>query len=142
MKPFFINIKTITDSMKGSLSFFEANKDVPFDIKRIYYIYQVPVGIKRGGHAHRELSQMLFCLYGQIKIVLDDGTKKEEVILDEPSKGLIISKGIWRDMIWEKDNSVLCVAASDYYDESDYIRDYDEFIKYVEEGYLDNENKL
>lgn len=130
-----LSIKTVKNRSFGLLSFFEANKDIPFGIKRIYYIYQVPTGVKRGGHAHRALSQILFCPYGQIRIVLNDGIEKEEVVLDEPSKGLIISNGIWHDMIWENDNSVLCVAASDYYDENDYIRDYNEFIKLVKAGY-------
>lgn len=135
MQSEIISIKTISTENSGSLSFFEAERNIFFPIKRIYYIYRVPTGVKRGGHAHRALSQILFCPYGQIRIVLDEGIEKEEVVLDEPSKGIIISNGIWRDMIWEKDNSVLCVAASDYYDENDYIRDYDEFIKLVKAGY-------
>lgn len=135
MKPVFIDIKTRTTPMKGSLSFFEANNDILFDIKRVYYIYRVPADVKRGGHAHRNLSQMMFCPYGQIRIILDDGDSIEEVLLTNPSKGLIISNGIWHEMIWKKDDSVLCVAASDYYDEDDYIRNYDEFIELVKEGY-------
>lgn len=125
----------IGNETKGFLSFFESDKNLGFNIKRIYYIYQVPAGTKRGGHAHRKLYQLLFCPYGQIKIILDNGFQKDEIVLDDPSKGLVVSMGIWRDMIWEKENSVLCVAASDYYDESDYIRDYDEFIRLVKEDY-------
>lgn len=130
-----IKINTRQTPLLGSLSFFEAKRDIPFDIKRIYYIYQVPNGAQRGGHAHKALSQILFCPYGQIRIILDDGISKEEVVLDNPSKGLLISKGIWRNMIWEMDGSVLCVAASAYYDEDDYIRKYDDFLKLVKEGY-------
>lgn len=130
-----IKIKTVTDDKLGSLSFFEGSKDVPFDIKRIYYTYNVPNGSMRGGHAHKSLSQLLFCPYGQIRVILDDGISKEDVVLDSPSKGLIISNGIWRDMAWEKENAVLCVAASGYYDENDYIRNYDEFKKLVKEGF-------
>lgn len=140
MKRYILKINTRKTPLMGSLSFFEANKDIPFDIKRIYYIYQVPNGVQRGGHAHLTLSQILFCPYGQIRVVLDDGIKKEEVILDEPSKGLIIPSGIWRDMIWEINNSVLCVAASNYYDESDYIRDYGEFKKLVKGGYWNEQS--
>lgn len=126
-----INIKTKSTSEMGSLSFFEAETDISFSIKRIYYIHDVPKNTKRGAHAHKTLKQLLFCPYGSVKILLDDGKEKSEVLLDNPSKGLIITPCVWRDMIWQIDNSVLCVAASDYYDEDDYIRDYDEFIKWI-----------
>ncbi|MBV1756284.1 MAG: FdtA/QdtA family cupin domain-containing protein [Dethiosulfatibacter sp.] len=126
----------------GYLSFFESNKDIPFEIKRIYYTYSVPVGIKRGMHAHKTLKQLLWCPYGEIEVILDDGKEKVSYILDSPEKGLLILKGYWRDMYWKKEGSVLCVAASDYYDENDYIRDYDEFIQYTKEGYWNDENKL
>lgn len=130
-----ITIKTLTAVNRGSLSFFEANKDVPFDIKRIYYTYQVPSNVRRGGHAHKKLTQLLFCPFGSIRMLLDDGVIKEEVLLDKPDKGFIISNGIWRELIWEMENSVLFVAASDYYDEADYIRDYDEFLHFVKKGH-------
>ena len=126
-----INFKTVSTPNLGSLSFFEANRDVPFPIKRIYYIHGVPKDTQRGAHAHKQLRQLLFCPYGSVKILMDDGQEKSEVILDDPSKGLIITPCIWRDMLWVIENSVLCVAASDYYDEDDYIRDYDEFIRWV-----------
>jgi len=126
-----LSIKTIRSLDAGSLSFFEANRDVPFPIKRIYYIHGVPKDTQRGAHAHKQLRQLLFCPYGSVKILMDDGQEKSEVILDDPSKGLIITPCIWRDMLWLIENSVLCVAASDYYDEDDYIRDYDEFIRWV-----------
>jgi dTDP-4-dehydrorhamnose 3,5-epimerase-like enzyme len=126
----------------GYLSFFESMKDIPFEIKRIYYSYSVPVGVKRGMHAHKTLKQLLWCPYGKIEVILDNGKEKTVYLLDSPEKSLLIVKGYWRDMYWKKDGSVLCVAASDYYDEDDYIRDYDEFLKYVEKGYWDDENKL
>jgi len=122
----------------GFLSFFQSQKDIPFDIKRIYYIYGVKKGVQRGMHAHKELEQIAFCPYGKIRFVLDDGYKKEDVFLDQPNKGLIIGKGIWHDMFWEQDDSVLVVGASMYYDENDYIRNYDDFIKLVKSGYWDN----
>ncbi|MEN6471863.1 MAG: FdtA/QdtA family cupin domain-containing protein [Clostridiaceae bacterium] len=122
------NIRTIESSSMGSLSFFEGARDLPFVIKRIYYIYDVPKGTCRGGHAHKELSQILFCPYGKVQVTLDDGAGKQVIILDTPDKGLLIGPGLWRDMLWLQSDSVLCVAASDYYDEADYIRDYDEFI--------------
>src|SRR5674476_849390 len=117
----------------GCISFFESNRDIPFDIKRIYYTYSVPVGAKRGMHAHKSLKQLLWCPYGEIEIILDNGKEKTSYLLDSPEKALLVFKGYWRDIYWKKEGSVLCVAASDYYDESDYIRDYDMFLKYVEE---------
>lgn len=137
-----INFKTVGTAVGGFLSFFESKKDIPFEIKRIYYIYNVPVGTKRGGHTHRELNQLLWCPYGKINIVLDNGEEKKEFLLDSPEKGLLVGKGIWRDIYWLEENSVLCVAASDYLDESDYIRDYNKFLKLVKEGYWKDENKL
>ena len=118
----------------GSLSYLESWKDLPFSILRVYYIYEVPKGIKRGGHAHKKLKQILFCPYGRIEIIMDDGFGRESVLLDRADKGLIILPGIWREMRWLTEGSVLCVAASMYYDESDYIRDYSEFQKYIMEN--------
>jgi dTDP-4-dehydrorhamnose 3,5-epimerase-like enzyme len=129
METKIIKIKKIISDC-GILSIFESNRDIPFEIKRIYYTYNAPLGTKRGMHAHKKLKQILFCPYGKIKVILDNGTEKKNVILDDPSKGLIIRGGIWRDLIWLKENSVLVVAASDYYDANDYIRDYNEFLNY------------
>lgn len=137
-----LKIKTTGDEKIGFLSFFESNKDIPFEIKRIYYTYNVPVNTKRGMHAHKELNQVLWCPYGEIEIILDNGREKKNYLLNSPDKALLVGKGIWREMLWKKENSVLCVAASEYYDENDYIRDYNEFLKYVKEGYWNNENKL
>ena len=137
-----IKFKQIGKNSIGFLSFFEANKDIPFEIKRIYYIYNVPPGTKRGMHAHKELNQFLWCPYGEIKVVLDNGNEKKEFLLDSPEKGLLVGRGIWHEMYWLKENSVLCVAASDYYNEKDYIRDYYEFLKLVKEGYWKDENKI
>ncbi|WP_196592583.1 sugar 3,4-ketoisomerase [Pectinatus sottacetonis] len=132
-----ISIKTVKHEILGSLSFFEGERDIPFSIKRVYYIYGVPKEGQRGGHAHKNLQQMLFCPYGSIEIVLDDGNNKKSIMLDSPEKGLLIGNGIWRDMIWHKNESVLCVVASAYYNEHDYIRDHKIFKKMVEEGYWD-----
>ena len=123
-----LNIRE-TDGM-GSLGFFEELKDLSFSIKRIYYIFDVKKGIQRGGHAHKKLKQMLFCPYGSIEIILDDSKTKTSIMLDDPSVGLELDSCLWRDMIWHRDDSVLCVAASEYYDENDYIRDYGEFVAY------------
>lgn len=127
-----ITIKSV-GSNSGSLSFVEGLKDIPFEIKRIYYITQVKAGIRRGSHAHKTLQQLLFCPYGKIRIDLNDGKEKHAILLDRPNRGLLLNPGLWREMLWLEDNSVLCVAASDYYDEDDYIRDYQAFLKYIKE---------
>ena len=128
-----IEIKTIEQENLGALSFFEAERDFPFPIKRIYYITQVPEGSMRGFHAHKELKQLLFCPYGKVLLTLDNGKEKEEVLLDSPSKGVIIDTPLWREMTWLCEGSVLTVAASDYYCVEDYIRDYDEFLNFQKE---------
>lgn len=136
-----LNLNKIGNIDLGFLTVFEANKDIPFEIKRIYYTYEVPVNTKRGMHAHKNLQQILWCPYGEIEVILDNGHKKESLLLDSPEKALLVLKGYWHDMYWRKEGSVLCVAASDYYNEEDYIWDYDEFQRYVKAGYW-NENKL
>lgn len=128
-----INIKTALDPNPdiGGLSFVEGEKDIPFQMRRIYFIYQTQAGIHRGFHAHKQNWQLLFCPYGKIDIILDSGTERETVTLDKPSKGLILHPGLWREMVWRQSDSVLCVAASEYYDPNDYIRNYDDFLTYV-----------
>ena len=131
-----INIKTISTNDSGQLSFVESTRDIPFEFKRIYYISKVSEGVKRGFHAHKQLRQLLFCPYGKISIMLDDGSIKNEMILDNPSFGILIDRPLWREMTWLEDDSVLCVLASDYYWEGDYIRDYDSFLEFVGKGEL------
>lgn len=131
-----ISIKTIPTVDSGELSFFEANNDAPFPIKRIYYISKVPEGVKRGFHAHKALKQLIFCPYGIVQLLLDDGEKREEITLCDSSIGIVIEQSVWREMLWIEKDSVLCVAASDYYDADDYIRDYDDFLEYVKVGTL------
>ncbi|MCR5202175.1 MAG: FdtA/QdtA family cupin domain-containing protein [Lachnospiraceae bacterium] len=126
-----IEIKTVQTEKEGQLSFFEGEKTFPFSIKRIYYIHHVPAEARRGAHAHKTLEQMLFCPYGSVTIFLNNGENEEEILLDNPNIGIILKPGLWRDMRWNIDNSVLCVAASQYYDENDYIRDYDEYLEYI-----------
>ncbi|EFR44496.1 GNAT family N-acetyltransferase [Streptococcus pseudoporcinus] len=126
-----INLKTISTLGAGELSFFEGKNDLPFDMKRIYFISKVPEGIRRGYHAHKNLEQMLFCPYGRIQLILEDENGREEIELSDPSIGIIINKPVWREMLWLEKDSVLCVAASEYYDENDYIRDYDEFKTFI-----------
>lgn len=140
--PRMITFKKIGEEEIGYLSFFESNKEIDFDIKRIYYTYAVPVGVQRGMHAHKELKQLVWCPYGSVKFILDNGTEKRTYILDRPDKGLLIDRGFWRDIYWLKEGSVLCVAVSDFYSENDYIRSYDEFKKLVDSGYWGNENRF
>lgn len=140
MDNLLLSIKTNGFPATGYLSYFESEKDIPFPIRRIYYTYDVPVGTKRGMHAHKKLQQILWCPYGEIEVILDNGKERTNYLLDSPEKALLVLKGYWHDMYWKKEGSVLCVAASDYYNEDDYIRDYDEFLKYVEEGYWDDED--
>lgn len=127
-----IHIKTIPTVKSGELSFFEGGHDIPFDVKRIYYISKVPEGVRRGFHAHKKLKQVLFCPYGRIQLILENANSREEIELSDPSIGVVIEEPIWREMLWLQKDSVLCVAASEYYDAEDYIRDYDEFKKFVE----------
>ena len=126
-----IRIRSVSTPGEGELSFFEAGRDIDFAIKRIYYIYGVPEGICRGFHAHKELKQLLFCPYGEIRLILDDGSVREEITLNDPSVGVVIDKPTWREMLWLKEGSALCVAASELYKEEDYIRDYGKFLNYV-----------
>lgn len=126
-----IRMKTIPTEGAGALSFFEGSRDIPFDMKRIYYITRVPEGVRRGFHAHKKLKQLLFCPYGRIQLVLENSRGREEVELSDPSVGVVIEACTWREMVWLQKDSVLCVAASDFYDADDYIRDYETFRQYI-----------
>ena len=116
---------------RGQLIAIEEMKDLPFDIKRVYYIYATLPGVRRGFHAHRNLKQILICVSGSCKIHLDNGTDTAEVLLDSPCEGLYISNDTWREMYDFSADAVLLVLASEYYDEADYIRNYDDFLHYI-----------
>ncbi|WP_129408562.1 sugar 3,4-ketoisomerase [Marinitoga lauensis] len=124
---------------EGFLTFIESQHHIPFEIKRVYYTYEVKKDIIRGHHAHKKLKQILICIYGKIEVEVDNGKLKKQHILDNPSEALYLGEGVWHTMKWLKDNSILLVLASDYYNENDYIRNYDEFIEMVKGGYW-NEN--
>lgn len=126
-----IHIRTIPTVNSGELSFFEVTHDIPFEIKRIYYISKVPEGAWRGFHAHKKLKQVMFCPYGRIKLILENKTGREEIELADPSIGVVIDRCTWREMQWLQKDSVLCVAASDFYTEEDYIREYSQFREYI-----------
>ena len=118
---------------RGQLVALEEFKDIPFEIKRVYYMYDTGEGVRRGYHAHKSLEQILICIHGSCKILLDNGNEKKIVSLEKPYEGLYINNDIWREMYDFSEDAVLIVLASDYYKEEDYIRNYDEFIKLVKE---------
>jgi hypothetical protein len=114
----------------GNITIIENNETVPFDVQRVYYLYDVPGGEERGGHAHKELRQLLVAASGSFDVVLYDGKVKRTITLNRPYHGLLIVSGIWRELNNFSSGSVCLVLASEKYDEADYIRDYDEFVKY------------
>lgn len=113
---------------KGNLTVVENGITVPFDVKRTYYLYDVPGGESRGGHAHRDLSQLIVAASGSFTVTLDDGQVKRTFLLNRPYQGLYIVPGIWRTLDDFSSGAVCLVLASDIYTEDDYIRHYDEFI--------------
>lgn len=116
---------------RGSLVALEAFKTVPFEVKRVYYIFGTKPGVSRGFHAHRALQQVAVCVTGKCRMVLDDGTQREEVWLDSPTKGLLIGDLVWREMHDFSPDCVLLVLASEHYSETDYIRSFDDFKRLV-----------
>lgn len=136
----YIYFDNLSDN-RGDLYAFEENKSIPFSIKRVYFIFNVGEKIERGFHAHKSLEQVALCIKGSCSIILDDGFKRQDVVLDTASKGIYIKNNIWREMKNFSSDCVLCVFASELYDESDYIRCYDEFKKLKEGENLDNEIK-
>ena len=118
----------------GSLSFFEFQKELSFEIKRIYYIYNFSEQNRRGFHAHKNLKQVMFCPHGRIEVEFNNGKEKEKYLLDSPTKILIVEKGYWREFVSLEEGSILCVGASDIYDENDYIRNYEDYLKWEEEN--------
>lgn len=113
---------------RGQLISLEEMKDIPFRIKRVYYMFDTKEGVRRGFHSHRTLQQILVCVSGECKVLLDNGSEKEIVLLNKPYEGLYIGPDMWREMYDFSEDAVLMVFASEYYDENDYIRDYQEFL--------------
>lgn len=111
----------------GNITFVENRQDIPFDIKRVYYLYDIPAGAERGGHAHKELYQLVVAASGCFDIIVDDGRTRKVFELNRPYNGLLIVPGIWREIVNFSSGAICLVLASDKYDESDYIRDYNEF---------------
>lgn len=126
----FVNFPPLGDD-RGSLVALEGNNTVPFDIKRVYYIFGTQTGVSRGFHAHKNLKQVAVCVTGKCRMIIDNGKERVETWLDSPTKGLLINDLVWREMHDFSDDCVLLVLASEHYDESDYIRNYDKFIETV-----------
>ncbi len=127
----FMNFNVLGNE-RGSLVAIEELKDMPFEIKRVYYIFETKQDVRRGFHAHKALQQIAICVSGSCKFLFDNGKEKiDNIILDSPNKGLFIDKMVWHEMYDFSKDCVLLVLASEYYDEDDYIRDYDEFLEVV-----------
>ena len=116
---------------RGQLVSLEEYNDIPFRIKRVYFVYDTKEGVVRGYHAHKSLEQILVCVHGSCKIRLDNGKEKKVVPLEKPYEGLYIANNIWREMFDFSSDAVLMVLASELYNEEDYIRDYNEFLKFI-----------
>ena len=123
-----INLPKISDP-RGNLTFVESGNQIPFDIQRVYYLYDVPGGSERGGHAHKGLHQLIIAMSGSFDVVLDDGKEKKRVHLSRSYSGLYVCPMIWRELDNFSSGSVCMVLASNKYDEEDYYRDYAEFMR-------------
>lgn len=115
---------------QGDLSVVENRATIPFEVKRVYYLYDIPGGAERGGHAHKNLYQLLIAVSGSFTVILDDGRTKQSITLNRPYHGLFIVPGIWRELVDFSSGSNCLVLASEKYDENDYIRSYNEFLMY------------
>jgi dTDP-4-dehydrorhamnose 3,5-epimerase-like enzyme len=129
-----ISIPKIED-YRGNIAVVEGNC-IPFDIKRVYYLFDIPSNSKRGGHAHKEQLELLIPLSGSFDVVLKNGTIKKTITLNKPDKGLLIDKNIWRELENFSSGAVCLVLASDVYNEEDYIRDYDQFVDEINSNNL------
>ncbi len=124
-----IDIPKINNT-KGNIGVIE-NDTIPFDVKRVYYLFDIPSGAKRGGHAHKKLKQVLIAISGSFDVVLKDGKSKEIITLNKPDKGLLIENNIWRELENFSSGSVCLVLASEEFSEDDYIRSYKEYLSFV-----------
>ncbi|MDK4723063.1 FdtA/QdtA family cupin domain-containing protein [Rhizobium sp. CNPSo 3968] len=125
-----LNFPRIPDN-RGNLTFLEGNRHAPFDIKRVYYLYDVPGGAHRGGHAHKQLRQLIIAISGSFDVVLDNGFEKKRFSLNRSYYGLYVPVMTWRELDNFSSGSVCLVLASEHYDEADYYRDYEEFVQVV-----------
>ena len=118
---------------KGNLSVVHNGETIPFDVKRVYYLYDIPGGESRGAHAHKALEQLIIAASGSFRVTLDDGDVKRSFVLNRPYQGLYVKPGIWRDLDDFSSGAVCMVLASEVYNSDDYIRDYDNFLKFRKE---------
>lgn len=125
-----IELPKISDP-RGNLTFVESERHIPFDVKRVYYLYDVPGGAERGGHGHKNLQQFIIAMSGSFDIVLDDGVNQKRIHMNRSYYGLYVCPMMWRDITNISSGAVCLVLASEYYDEADYLRDYDEFLEVV-----------
>ena len=125
-----IELPRVSDP-RGNLTFAEEQQLVPFDIKRAYWVYDVPAGERRGGHAHKRLQQLVIAVNGSFTVTLDNGYERRSVLLNHPWQGLVIDVNTWRTLDDFSSGAVCLVLASEHYDEDDYIYDYEEFLKYI-----------
>lgn len=132
-----IDFPKIVES-RGNLTFIEGTKHIPFEIKRVYFLYDVPSGATMGGHAHKKLFELMIALSGSFDVVLDDGKEKKKFFLNRPHYGLLLPPGVWRELENFSSNSVALALASEIYIEEDYIRDYGVFKKMVDSGEFKN----
>lgn len=123
-----IDLPKISDP-RGNLTFIEGSNHIPFDIKRVYYLYDVPGGAERGAHGHRNLQQFIVAMSGSFDVILDDGFDKRTIHMNRSYYGLYVSPMMWRDITNVSSGAVLMVLASERYSEADYFRDYDEFLQ-------------
>jgi len=121
---------------KGNLTVVENGTTLPFDVKRVYYLFDVPGGESRGAHAHRELEQLIIAASGSFTVTLDDGKSKRSFFLNRPYQGLYVKPGLWRDLVDFSSGAVVMVLASEVYKKEDYIRDYNDYLKF---RHIDNE---
>ena len=128
-----IELGKITGERRGNITVVENDGTLPFDTRRVYYLYDVPGGSSRGSHAHRTLSQLIVAASGSFQVTLDDGRIKRTFFLNRPYEGLLVRPGIWRDLDDFSSGAVCMVLASDVYEKADYIRDYQEFLDYRKE---------
>lgn len=133
-----IEVPKIEDA-RGNLTAIESGRQIPFDIKRVYYLYDVPGGAERGGHAHKKLQQFLIAVAGSFDVILDDGQEKKTIHLNRASSGLLIDRLIWRELKNFSSGSVCLVLASEFYDENDYFRNYEVFSKISKEKLTSSE---
>ena len=125
-----IELDRHNDRRYGNLSVVENGKTLPFDVKRVYYLYDIPGGEGRGAHAHKDLEQLIVAASGSFTVTLDDGKCKRSFFLNRPYQGLYVKPGLWRDLVDFSSGAVVMVLASDVYKPDDYIRDYDEFLEF------------